>query len=88
MKDEIDNLVSSHCDFCDYENSKPCLSCMKYIIYLGIKDSVSKNVFVFSELLEKIESLNDSLDGLTTEIYKYRRDLDMKSENPSNTTWT
>jgi len=41
---QIDNLVDSHCGFCDYEKSKPCLSCMKYIIYLAIKDAYSDNL--------------------------------------------
>lgn len=41
----IDSLASSHCDFCDYENSKPCLSCMKYLIYLGIKDGIKDRIF-------------------------------------------
>lgn len=38
MTTEIDRFVQRHCDFCDYENSKPCLSCTKIIMFLAFKE--------------------------------------------------
>jgi len=30
---DIDKFAGGQCDFCDYRNSKPCLSCVKIIMY-------------------------------------------------------
>lgn len=30
---DIDKFAGCHCDFCDYEKCKPCLSCVKIIMY-------------------------------------------------------
>lgn len=35
---DINKFIGEHCDFCDYENSKICLSCMKIITYEGVKE--------------------------------------------------
>lgn len=37
---DIDKFAGAHCDFCDSEQSKPCLSCMKIIIYEAIREGV------------------------------------------------
>jgi len=37
---------------------------------------------------DKIEYLGEMIDGLSSEIYKYRRDLDENLDKPSNVIWS
>ena len=41
---DIDKFAGEHCDFCDYETPKLCLSCMKTITYEAIKDGVNASM--------------------------------------------
>jgi cell division septum initiation protein DivIVA len=36
---------------------------------------------------DKIEYLGEMVDGLGTEIYKYRKDQDLNSDKPTNKIW-
>lgn len=44
----------------------------------GVENGIQKNCL---ELFEKIESLTNQLDEVSTEIYKLRKDLAQKDEN-------
>ncbi len=35
----IEQIANIHCESCDYDTPKPCLSCMKFIIYEAIKEA-------------------------------------------------
>jgi hypothetical protein len=83
---DIFNFANHACDFCDYENKKPCITCMKILIYTGIKDGIKEsfeNQLDFSEIGDKFDNLSENLDCLYTEIYKYRKD--MASKDPNDT---
>lgn len=70
---EIDNLASSHCDFCDYENSKPCLSCMKYIIFCAIKEAFKENLCMPDEC-----SMNEAIAEGVSKCFGYLHTDEMK----------
>lgn len=81
---DIDKYAIAQCDDCDIKNSNICLHCMKQITYGAILEGTTVafqgTIPDIEQFTDKIEALTDALNGLSTEMYKYRKDLAMKDK--------
>lgn len=71
---DIDKFAFSSCEACieNEKQTKICLSCMKILIYEGIKDGIYSSNIDFEKLIDKIEYLAEMTHELGIEIHKHR----------------
>ena len=77
---DIDKFAAGSCDFCN-DAKDICLSCKKIIMHEAIKSGISDSIIedlvtILKEVVDKLDTLDSSVDGLSTELFKARKDFD------------